>query len=205
MTDAPPAPRRVAAVSVVIPAWNAAATIAETLASLQAQHFRNWEAVVIDDGSTDDTSLVAAGFAASDARISIVRQASSGAALARNRGLELIKHPWVLFLDADDWILPEHLERLATLLDSSPEADAAVCGWTLMRDGRAIESEYCRSDGDLFPILARRPAFAGACGYLTGFTCRPATASVADAMLTLPRLEVAGDLSFGAFVRLFDS
>jgi peptidoglycan/xylan/chitin deacetylase (PgdA/CDA1 family) len=47
--------------------------------------------------------------------------------------------------------------------------------------------------------------FAGACGYLTGFTCRPATASAADAMLALPRLEVAGDLSFGAFVRLFDS
>lgn len=160
MTDASPARRRVAAVSVVIPAWNAASTIGETLASLQAQHFRNWEAVVVDDGSADETSLIVAGIAASDARISIVRQASAGAAVARNRGLELIKHPWVLFLDADDWILPEHLERLATLLDSSPEADAAVCGWTLMRDGRAIESEYCRSDGDLFPILARRPAFA---------------------------------------------
>ncbi|HUF31545.1 MAG TPA: glycosyltransferase family A protein, partial [Gemmatimonadaceae bacterium] len=160
MTDAPSAPRRVGAVSVVIPALNAATTIAETLASLQAQRFTEWEAVVVDDGSTDDTSAIVAAIAASDPRISIVRQESAGAAAARNRGLTLIRHRWVLFLDADDWILPEHLERLAAVLDSSPAADAAVCGWTLVRAGRAIESEYCRGEGDLFPILARRPAFA---------------------------------------------
>lgn len=159
MTNAPTA-RRVSAVSVVIPAWNAATTIAETLASLQSQRFTEWDAVVVDDGSTDDTSAMVAAIAESDPRISLVRQESAGAAAARNRGLELIKHRWVLFLDADDWILPEHLERLSALLDSSPEADAAVCGWTLVRAGRAIESEYCRGEGDLFPILARRPAFA---------------------------------------------
>ncbi|MDQ3696997.1 MAG: glycosyltransferase [Gemmatimonadota bacterium] len=160
MADATGNAGRVNAISVVMPAWNAAATIGEALTSLRAQTRGDWEAVVVDDGSTDETAGIVAAVAAADRRVRLLRQPSAGAAAARNRGLAATRHPWLLFLDADDWILPEHLERLGVVLDASPDADAAVCGWTLVRDGVAVETEFCRDSGDLFPTLARRPAFA---------------------------------------------
>ena len=89
-------------VSVVMPACDAAATIAQALESLAAQTHREWEAVVVDDGSRDDTAKVVEGFTRRDARIRMVRQANAGEAGARNTGIAAAQYEWLLFLDADD-------------------------------------------------------------------------------------------------------
>ena len=111
-------------VSIIIPAFNAEKTLGEALGSVRAQTFAEWEAIIVDDGSTDGTAALAADFAARDARIRLIGQANGGVSAARNRGLTEAKGEFGLFLDADDSILPGHLECLTPL--ASPD-QAATC------------------------------------------------------------------------------
>ena len=97
-------------VSVVIPAYNAQETLARTLESLRAQNYRNWEAVVVDDGSSDDTAGIAEDYAGKDERIRFVLGLRMGVSIARNVGLSRARAEWILFLDSDDVIVPDHLE-----------------------------------------------------------------------------------------------
>ncbi|HUU35215.1 MAG TPA: glycosyltransferase family 2 protein, partial [Vicinamibacterales bacterium] len=99
-------------VSVIVPAYNAAATIAETLQSVCSQSLGTWEVVVVNDGSTDDTGAIARAFALGDQRIRVVDQRNGGEAAARNSGVRRAQHPWLLCLDSDDWIAPRHLEMM---------------------------------------------------------------------------------------------
>jgi glycosyltransferase involved in cell wall biosynthesis len=109
-------------VSVVVPAHNVAAYLDETLRSLEAQHFTDWESVIVDDGSTDDTASIAETACARDARHRLIRQPASGlAARARNAGLALARGRYVAFLDADDVFTPDRLARTVTVLDAHPE------------------------------------------------------------------------------------
>jgi len=146
-------------VSVVIPARNAAETLGEALASLRAQTLPDWEAIVVDDGSHDGTATIAVTFAARDARILHVSQPQMGVSAARNTGISLARFDWLLFLDADDWLSPLHLERMTAALVSDPDLDAVHCGWARVTpDGQIVDKAY-RKAGDLFALLARGPAF----------------------------------------------
>jgi hypothetical protein len=147
-------------VSIIIPAYNAAQTISDTLESVLAQTFPDWEAIVVDDGSIDATSEIAKGFAARDARIRVISQANGGESAARNSGIAQARYDWLLFLDADDWISPSHLERMTNELASNPELDAVHCGSVrVAMDGTHVADDYLPPEGDMFPTLARRAAF----------------------------------------------
>ena len=110
---APPQPRATSPlVSVIMPAWRAAATLAEAVASIQAQSLPDWELLLVDDASDDATPAVAARLAAADARIKLLTQArNGGAAQARNRGILAASGRYIAFLDADDLWLSQKLER----------------------------------------------------------------------------------------------
>lgn len=95
-------------VSVVIPAYNSASFLASSIESALAQTHRALEVVVINDGSTDETATVLASFGS---RIRVVSQANRGLPAARNAGIAVSVGEWVAFLDADDWWLPEKLEK----------------------------------------------------------------------------------------------
>lgn len=124
-------------VSVIIAARNAAATIAQTITSLLDQNHHRWEALVVDNGSTDGTSDVATAAAAGDPRITIVRWLEPGVSGARNHGLARATGDWILFLDADDTIGPEHLSDLVTTARRHANADLIYCDWILAGpDGR---------------------------------------------------------------------
>lgn len=97
-------------VSVVTPLYNSASFIDETLESLQAQTFDDWEAILVDDGSTDDTPQRVQRFL-EDERFSYVRQDNQGIAAARNRAIDGARGEWIAFLDHDDRWKPEKLER----------------------------------------------------------------------------------------------
>lgn len=149
------------AVSVVIAAHDAAATVGATLDSLLAQTYGAWEAVVVDDGSEDTTADLAAGYAERDGRVRVERRRWSGASAARNAGIALARAPWLLFLDADDWLLPDGLELLTAARDAQPEADAVYGGWARVApDGTLNGEEEATMAGDLFPRLARSGPFA---------------------------------------------
>jgi glycosyltransferase involved in cell wall biosynthesis len=106
--------------SVVIPAFNARATLARAVRSVLAQQGPGLELIVVDDGSTDSVTEALAGVA--DPRLRIVRQANLGCSAARNTGIEAASHPWVALLDADDLWLPGHLEELDRIRTAFPEA-----------------------------------------------------------------------------------
>ncbi len=104
-----PTPR----VSVVMPAFDAAAFVATAIASLRAQTLTDWEAIVVDDASRDDTAAVVAAIARDDPRIRLLRQeANRGPAAARNAGLAAARGTWIALLDADDTYAPDRLAKL---------------------------------------------------------------------------------------------
>lgn len=110
--------------SVIIPAHNAERTLADTLACVIRQTCGDWEAIVIDDGSTDDTLAVAARFVREDPRVRVVRLAQGGPARARNIGaLVEATGAFLAFLDADDIWTDDKLEISAAVLAMRPTVD----------------------------------------------------------------------------------
>lgn len=147
-------------VSVVVPAYNAAATLGEALDSLIAQTFQDWEAVVVDDGSTDGTAEIARSYGARDPRIRLVVQDNGGESAARNTGVREARCDWLLFLDADDWVAPKHLERMTGALAANPSLDAVLCrSVRVAANGTQVSDNFDPPAGDLFPTLAKRAAF----------------------------------------------
>lgn len=107
-------------ISVLIPAYNAAAYLGEAIESVFAQTHRPLEVVVVDDGSDDDTAAVAAGFGD---RIRFAGQQRGGGGSARNAAVALARGSQLAFLDADDRFLPHKLERQLAALRLDPELD----------------------------------------------------------------------------------
>ena len=105
-------------ISVVVPCFNVGSYVGAALQSLLAQSHGRWEAVFIDDGSTDGTADLIADCA--DARVRLIRQANLGVSAARNRGIDTASGDALLFLDADDWLAPDAMERMAARLQGSP-------------------------------------------------------------------------------------
>ena len=111
-------------VSFIIPAFNAEAHLAETLRSVEAQTYGDWEVVVADDGSTDGTVEIARGFGA---KVKVVRSlVNGGPGAARNLAISSSSGELLAFLDADDYVLPEYLEHLVDLFDSRQARDGDV-------------------------------------------------------------------------------
>lgn len=99
-------------VSIVTPAWRAARFVGDTIRSVQAQDYADWEMFVVDDCSPDDTAAVVDSFAAADSRIRIIRQPENGGpAAARNAAIEAATGRYLAFLDSDDLWLPGKLTR----------------------------------------------------------------------------------------------
>lgn len=108
------------AFSIVIPLYNKANYIENTLKSVLNQTFTDYEIIVINDGSTDDSITKVLGF--NDSRIQIYNQKNRGASVARNLGIEKAKYEYIAFLDADDLWMTNHLEILDSLIQNFPNA-----------------------------------------------------------------------------------
>ena len=116
-------------VTVIIPAYNAAATLNETLFSVRGQTYDELEILVIDDGSKDETTAIAECHAAADARVRLIRQANAGVAMARNNGIQQAKGEWIAPIDADDLWHPTKIERQVAALQTASPRTALVYNW----------------------------------------------------------------------------
>ncbi len=111
-------------ISVVMPTRNRASQMVTAIASVEAQTYANWELVVVDDGSTDETPAVLAARAADDPRITVTRTDGVGAAAARNVGLAAATGDWVAFLDDDNVMHPGWLRAVAEYVGRTPDCSA---------------------------------------------------------------------------------
>ena len=129
-------------VSIIVPAWNCARWITATLESVYAQTYRNWEIILVDDGSTDDTRSIL------DRHMGRIRyhyQENGGTAAARNAGLGKARGELIAFLDNDDLWLPRKLELQVNALHAAPECGLVFTdGRVFTDDGRRLHSVLSR-------------------------------------------------------------
>ena len=108
-------------VSVIVPSYNLGKYLPDTLRSVQAQTFTDWECIIVENGSSDASPEVAKSFSEADSRFRVESfTQNKGVAAARNRGLELASGQYILFLDADDLIAPHYMADAVAALDADP-------------------------------------------------------------------------------------
>ncbi len=128
-------------VSVIIPLYNKAPYVRRALNSVAAQTFRDFELIVVDDGSTDEGAKVVESY--EDSRVRLLRQPNAGPGAARNRGVEEARGELVAFLDADDEWTPDYLSESVRLLDEYGAGVASVTsGYVLMPGGASAEAMW---------------------------------------------------------------
>ena len=136
-------PHTAPVVSVIMPAYNSRRFITEAIRSVQAQSFTDWELLVIDDGSQDDTCAIVEKLAAQDTRIRLIRnEQNMGVARTRNRGFDLCRGQYIALLDSDDMWHPEKLQRQLERLKQSG-ADIAYCSYAIVdASGAPAKADY---------------------------------------------------------------
>jgi glycosyltransferase involved in cell wall biosynthesis len=127
-------------ISVIMPCYNHARFLPEAVASLQAQVYPNWECIIVNDGSSDNTAQVGATLAADDSRVRLISQNNRGLSAARNRGLDEARGQLVHFLDADDYILPEMYEKMVKIFQTRSDVSVVYSGYQFVTASRDLLS-----------------------------------------------------------------
>lgn len=114
-------------ISIIIPVYNAEKYIKRCIKSVVNQSYQKLEIMIVNDGSTDDSLSICATLAMQDNRIKVISQDNGGVSKARNTGLRLAKGEYVMFLDSDDYMLPDMCKTMLDVLRSK-QADCVICG-----------------------------------------------------------------------------
>ena len=158
-------------VSIIIPVYNTACYLEDCLSAVSAQTFDDWECILVDDGSTDDSGKMCDSAASSDSRFKSVHQTNAGVSAARNRGLAEASGEFICFIDSDDTVEINYVEALHSALVSSG-AGLSVCGLkcketsgteTIQVPRREIVIKLDRSNEKRFVWLEKRNLFFGPC------------------------------------------
>lgn len=113
-------------ISIIVPVYNTAAYLPRCVDSIVNQSFRDFELILVDDGSADNSGELCDRYAEKDPRIHVIHQANANSSAARNAGLDMARGEWIAFIDSDDWV---HREYLKTLLSGAEDGtDVVICG-----------------------------------------------------------------------------
>lgn len=169
-------------VSIILPTYNRAHCIKKAVESVLRQTYSQWELLVVDDGSTDDTEAIIAAYAASDHRVRYYRQPSNkGVSAARNEGIRQARYDYIAFQDSDDVWHEDKLEKQMRVFSENPDVGLVYCAIQGTRqDGREVlipdqSIERSLLYGNLYklllqgnvigaPAVVMRKACAGQCG-----------------------------------------
>lgn len=111
-------------ISIIVPVYNTESYLRNTIDSVLRQEYKNWELILVDDGSTDGSGRICDEYSERDSRIRVLHKSNSGVSDTRNKGLEIAKGEWVFFLDSDDELFPNSLSKM---LEWSKGVDMVVC------------------------------------------------------------------------------
>lgn len=161
-------------VSVIIPAYNAERFIAQTLDSVFAQTYQNYEVVVVDDGSHDRTAAIVRQYSQRDARIQLWQQPNSGVAAARNLAIEKSRGEFIAPLDADDIWFPDNLKLQVECFVQSKDSVGLVYSWSLDIDEKGKPRGTCHAyniQGDVYSTLLCHDFIGNASSVLIRRSC----------------------------------
>ncbi len=113
-------------ISVIIPCYNQEKFLDETLSSVFKQSYSNWECIIVDDGSTDDSGIIAKNWLEKDRRFLYFKQENAGVSAARNFGLSVAKGAWIQFLDGDDYLTPSKLTESIKIFENNTSVNFIV-------------------------------------------------------------------------------
>ncbi len=199
-------------ISVVIPCHNARNFLPSTLASLRAQSLTNWEAIIIDDGSEDNSAEIAWSATQTDPRIKLLYQSNWGVSQTRNRGVENARAHYVAFMDADDIWHPEYLEEILKFMSEKPERDVGFArvrfidehavptgafSWSKLKDLTVADLMAGNPTTTCSNLVVRREAFLKSGGFKKGL-------NYAEDQLWLLQMHLSGALIEGLDRALVD-
>lgn len=115
-------------ISVIVPVYNTGKYLARCIDSILSQTFSDLELILVNDGSTDDSGAICDAYAARDSRVRVLHQENQGQSVARNNAIARMQGRWVHFVDSDDWIHPQMLQRLYEAAGQW-NTDIAICGY----------------------------------------------------------------------------
>lgn len=139
-------------ISIVIPCYNGAPWLGEALASVAAQTRDDWEAVVVDDGSTDDSAAIARQWRERDGRVRLVQQANAGLPAARNAGARASAGDFLVFLDCDDLFEPEFIETMIAAIENAPDLSGCACEQIVMHTDGTRPVQHLPGGGERLAI-----------------------------------------------------
>lgn len=148
--------------TVIIPAYNAGKYLDECMESLVSQSFKDFEVIVVDDGSTDRTAVLGRKYTELDNRFRLVEKDNGGVSSARNSGIDNAKGEWVLFVDADDVLVNTALEVLNSSINSTSSAGMYIWGWEeFSKTGIISKKLYSCLSGTVATMDIRKRLFTG--------------------------------------------
>ncbi len=128
--------------SIIVPVYNKAPFVRACLESIKSQTYRDFEAIIVNDGSTDASEAIILEAIKDDSRFRYMACKNGGVSRARNTGAQLAKHPWLAFIDADDSWKPEFLDEMNTAIGRYSEVDLVSSGFSDKIGGRCEEHNY---------------------------------------------------------------
>ena len=127
-------------VSVVVPVYNAEGVVSRCVDSILAQSYTDFEVLLVNDGSTDNSGAICDNYAQQDGRVKVIHQENSGVSAARNAGLKAAQGEWVTFVDSDDMVLDCFLEALVIAVNRDERIDLAYCGYAIIDGSTSIKT-----------------------------------------------------------------
>ena len=125
--------------SIIVPVYNTENYLKKCIDSILAQTYTDFELILVDDGSNDQSSSICDGYASKDIRVRVIHKANGGVSSARNAGLDICQGEYVMFVDSDDWIESNFISSF--FLEGMDQADVIIGGYTELRtDGKMIHS-----------------------------------------------------------------
>ena len=132
-------------ISVIVPVYKVEAYLENCLNSVCAQTYRNLEIILVDDGSPDNCGAICEEYAKRDNRIQVIHKQNAGLGMARNSGLEVATGKYVVFVDSDDWMDTDMVEKLVSAAQEQ-SADMVICGYHMVpQNGASTERPVCKT------------------------------------------------------------
>lgn len=146
------------AISIIVPVYNVEQYLRECLDTIKDQTFRDWECILVDDGSTDSSAEICDSYVSRDARFKVIHKKNGGLSSARNAALKIAEGDFIGFVDADDWVNPEMYQTLYNLIIDH-DADISMVGYRREYNGRHSTKHIT----DKVKVIGREEAMRGIC------------------------------------------